>query len=75
MGRTLADVQSGQTVLNFIMEERVATLEAIVQRFPWLRWEDLFSIVGRFRREGLVTIHQVDAHMEIRMREQACNAV
>ena len=69
------DAQSGQKVLNFIVEERTVTLEAIVERFPWLRWGDLFSIVWRFRREGLVTIHQVDAQMEIRMREQACHAV
>ncbi len=62
--------QSHQKVLNFIAEEKVVTLELIIERFPWLRWGDLFSIVGKFRREGLVSIHGVDSHMEIRMKQR-----
>ena len=65
--------QDGQKVLNFIADEKVVTLEMIVERFPWLRWGDLFSIVGGFRREGFVTVYQVDSILEVRLaitREQ-----
>ena len=61
--------QDGQKVLNFIADEKVVTLEMIVERFPWLRWGDLFSRVGGFRRGGLVTIHQVGSHLEVRIKE------
>ena len=60
-------------MLNFIADEKVVTLEMIVERFPWLRWGDLFSIVGGFRREGFVTVYQVDSILEVRLaitREQ-----
>lgn len=63
--------QHEQKVLNFIAEEQVVTLEMIVEKFPWIRWSDMFSIVGRFRREGLVTVHQVDMALEVRIKERA----
>ena len=63
--------QNEQKVLNFIAEEQVVTLEMIVEKFPWIRWGDMFSIVGRLRREGLVTVHQVDMALEVRIKEQA----
>ena len=63
--------QNEQKVLNFIAEEQVVTLEMIVEKFPWIRWGDMFSIVGRLRREGLVTVQQVDMALEVRIKERA----
>jgi hypothetical protein len=63
--------QNEQKALNFIAEEQVVTLEMIVEKFPWIRWGDMFSIVGRLRREGLVTVHQVDMVLEVRIKERA----
>jgi len=40
---SMVDGQVGQTVLDFITEKQVVTLEMIVSRFPWIRWGDLFS--------------------------------
>ena len=68
-GESIVGEQDGKKVLNFIADEKVVTLEMIVERFPWLRWGDLFLMVGRFRREDLVTIHQVDSHLEVRIKE------
>ena len=62
--------QHEQKVLNFIAEEQVVTLEMIVERFPWIRWGHLFSMLGRFRREGLVTVHQVDQILEVRIKNE-----
>jgi len=67
--------QHEQKVLNFIAEKQVVTLEMIVEKFPWIRWGDLFSILGRFRREGLVTVHQVDMILEVRIKEQTFEVV
>jgi hypothetical protein len=61
--------------LNFIAEEQVVTLEMIVEKFPWIRWGDLCSILGRLRREGLVTVHQKDMILEVRIKEQTCEVV
>ena len=61
--------------MNFIAEEQVVTLEMIVEKFPWIRWGDLFSILGRFRREGLVTVHQVDMILEVRIKERTNEVV
>ena len=58
-----------QLVLNFIASEKVVRLELIVEQFPWIRWGDLFAALGRFRREGLMTVHQVDSVLEIRVQE------
>jgi len=74
-GKSIVDEQDGQKVLNAIAEKRVVTLEIIVERFPWIRWGDLFSLVGRLRREGLVTIHQIDSHLEIRIKERPCDSL
>lgn len=62
--------QDEQQVLNFIASEKVVRLERIVEQFPWIRWGDLFSALGRFRREGLMTVHQVDSVLEIRIKER-----
>jgi hypothetical protein len=67
--------QHEQKVLNFIAEEQVVTLEMIVEKFPWIRWGHLFSILGRFRREGLVTVHQVDQILEVRIKERMFEVV
>ena len=72
---SIVDEQDWQKVLNFIAEEQVVTLEMIVGKFPWIRWGDLFSILGRLRREGLVTVHQVDMILEVRIKEQTCEVV
>ena len=63
-----------QKVLNFITEEKAVTLEMIIHRFSWLRWGDLFSIVGGFRKEGLVTIHQIGSQMGVRVKGHSENA-
>ena len=64
-----------QLVLNFIVSEKVVRLELIVEQFLWIRWEDLFSALGRFRREGLMTVHQVDSVLEIRVQERVWDVV
>ena len=73
--KSVLDEQDRQKVLNFIAEEKAVTLEMIIQRFSWLRWGDLFSIVGGFRREGLVTIHQIGSQMGVRMKGHQENVV
>jgi hypothetical protein len=73
--KSIFESQHEQKVLNFIAEEQVVTLEMIVGKFPWIRWGDLFSILGRLRREGLVTVHQVDMILEVRIKEQTCEVV
>ena len=73
--KSIFEGQHEQRVLNFIAEEQVVTLEMIVEKFPWIRWGDLFSILGRLRREGLVTVHQVDMILEVRIEEQTCEVV
>lgn len=71
--KTTFDGQDEQQVLNFIALEKVVTLEMIVEQFPWIRWGDLFLALGRFRREGLMTVQQVDPKMEIRINKHALN--
>ena len=73
--KSIFEGQHEQKVLNFIAEEQVATLEMIVEKFPWIRWGDLFSILGRLRREDLLTVHQVDMILEVRIKEQTCEVV
>jgi hypothetical protein len=73
--KSIFEGQQEQKVLNFIAEEQVVTLDMIVEKFPWIRWGDLFSILGRFRREGLVTVHQVDMILEVRIKEQTYEVV
>ena len=73
--KSIFEGQHEQKVLNFIVEEQVVTLKKIVEKFPWIRWGDLFSILGRFRREGLVTVHQVDMILEVRIKEQTFKVV
>lgn len=65
--------QVAQQVLNFIVSEKVVTLEMIVEQFPFIRWEDLFVILGNFRREGLLTVHQGASNMELRVNRYALN--
>lgn len=72
---SIVDGQARQTVLAFIAEKQVVTLEMIVEQFPWIRWGDLFSLLGGFRREGVVTVHQVEAILEIRIKSQQCAVV
>jgi hypothetical protein len=67
--------QHEQKVLNFIAEEEGVTLEMIVEKFPCIRWGHLFSILGRFRREGLVTVHQVNMILEVRIKERTFEVV
>ena len=67
--------QHEQKVLNFIAEREVVTLEMIVEKFPWIRWDELFAILGRLRREGLVTVHQVDMILEVRIKQQTYEVV
>jgi len=73
--KSTIDGQDRQNVLNFIASEKVVSLEMIVQQFPGIRWGDLFSALGRFRREGLMTVHQVDSKMEIRINKHALNMI
>lgn len=70
---SLVDGQDAQHILNFIASEEVVTLEMIVEQFPWIRWGDLFRFLGNFRRDGLMTVHQVDSKMELRINKHALN--
>ncbi len=74
-GKWFVDEYEKQNVLNFIEHEKTVTLEMIVQRFPWIRWSDLFSMLGGFRRDGLIAVHQVGSLLEIRMIEQPTHSV
>ena len=73
--KTTIDGQDEQRVLNVIASEEVVTSEMIVEQFPWIRWSDLVSTLGRCRREGLMTVHQVDAVLEIRIQERVWDVV
>ena len=74
-GKWFVDDYEKQNVLHFIENEKTVTLEMIVQRFPWIRWGDLFSMVGGFRRDGLIAVHQVGSLLEIRVIEQPTHSV
>ena len=71
--KPMIDGQDEKHVLNFIASEKVVMLEMIVEKFLWIRWGDLFLILGNFRREGLMTVHQVDSKMELRINKHALN--
>ena len=73
--KAIVNKSDSQKILKFIAEEKNATLEMIIERFPRIRWCDMFSIVGGFRREGLVTIHQVDTILEVRIHEHTFEVV
>ena len=73
--KTMVAGQDEQKVLNFIAAEKLVTLERIVEQFPWIRWSDLFLILGRFRREGLVTVHQVGSCLEMRIKDHSVAVV
>lgn len=62
--------QAEHKVLNCLIEEKVVTLERLMERFAWIRWGDLFSILGKLRREGLISVHQVGSLLEIRIKVQ-----
>lgn len=68
--KSIIDEGDRRLVMNFISEEKVVTLEMIVEKFPWIRWGDLFLIIGDFQRKGLVTVHQTDSLFEVRMKKQ-----
>ncbi len=65
------DGQDERQVLNLLAREKNVMLETIVNQFPGIRWGDLFVILGRLRREGLMTVHQVGSQMELRINKQA----
>ena len=67
-GQSMVVGQDEQLVLNFIVSEKFVGLELIVEQFLWIRWEVLVSALGRFKREGLMTVHQVDSVLEIRVQ-------
>ncbi len=69
-GKWFVDEYEKQNILHFIESEKSVTLEMIVQRFPWIRWGDLFSMVGGFRRDGLIAVYQVGSLLEIRAVKQ-----
>ncbi len=58
-----------EMVLKFIAEEKYVGLEMIIERFPWIRWGDMFSILGKLRRDGAVTVHQVHTILEVRIHK------
>ena len=60
-------------ILNFLAEEKHVALEMIIERFPWVRWDDMFLILSGLRRKGLVIVHQVDTILEVRIREKYLN--
>ncbi len=68
-GTWFVDEYEKQNVLNYIESEETVTLEMIVQRFLWIRWNALFSMLGGFRRDGLIAVNQVNSLLEIRREE------
>jgi len=69
--KRMLEGQDEQHVLNFIALNKVVTLDILVEQFPRIRWGTLFSTLGRFRREGLMTVHQVESKLEIRINKLA----
>lgn len=67
--------QEAQEVLSFIADEKVVTLEMLIEEFPWIGWNELFSILARFRRDGLMTVHQIGSIWEMRIKEEFCGVV
>ena len=72
---SIVDESDAKKILNFIADEKVVTLEMIVNRFSWIRWGDLFSIVGGLRRDGLVGVYQIGSLLEIRIKRQPWDVV
>ena len=59
--------QDPQRVLEFIATEGRVTIELLFEQFPGFRWGDLLSLLGAFRQEGLVTVHQVEGVLSVRI--------
>ena len=68
--QSIVHESDSEKILKFIAEEKNAGLEMIVEQFPWIRWGDMFSILGKMRRDGVVTVHQIDTILEVRIHEQ-----
>lgn len=68
--KSIVDEHDRQKVMNCIAEKKVVSLETILEKFPWIRWGDLFLIVGGFQRKGLVTVNQTGFLFEVRLKDQ-----
>lgn len=44
---------------------RSVTIEELTQKLPWVRWSDLFCLIGQLEREGQLTFQQRGFDFEI----------
>lgn len=73
--KSILERQHEQQILNFIADEKVVTFEILIEEFPWIGWNELFSILARFSRDGLMTVHQIGSIWEMRIKEEFCGVV
>lgn len=58
--------QDREAVLAVISANPSVTIEELLWHLPWMRWGDLFSVLGGCRQEGLVILCQKEFQFEIR---------
>ncbi|MGE0474900.1 MAG: hypothetical protein AB7P17_14800 [Nitrospirales bacterium] len=55
------------SVLEVIASHNRISIEELLQALPWMRWGELFSIVGSFREEGVVVLDRKGFDFDVRM--------
>lgn len=64
--RVLVKPEDREAVLAVISANPSVTIEELLWHLPWMRWGDLFSVLGGCLQEGLVILCQKEFQFEIR---------
>jgi hypothetical protein len=71
--RFLVEPEDREAVLAVISENPSVTIEELLRHLPWMRWGDLFSVLGGCLQEGLVILCQKEFQFEIRAVQPSQN--
>ena len=58
-----------EAVLAVISSKQMLSIEELLRALPWIRWGELFSIVGLCMKEGVIVLEQRGMEFEVRMNE------
>lgn len=64
--RVLVEREDREAVLAVIFDSPSVTIEELLHHLPWMRWGQLFSILGECLREGAVILCQKEFQFEVR---------
>lgn len=56
-------------VLEVIASRKRISIEELLDALPWMRWGELFSILGSFSKEGVVVLDRRGLDFDVRMNE------